>query len=139
VFESNGKEYVAFLSAGNSLAATPHGDSLWEFGLDGTLGPAPAPGKGSGTLHQEGGATPTTGNAAAGKTVFQANCSTCHGGLGEGGLHGPSLQTIAMSKDAAKVAKQVANGGGGMPAFKGQLTGQQIADVAAYVSKKIAK
>jgi mono/diheme cytochrome c family protein len=32
----------------------------------------------------------------------------------------------------------VANGGGGMPAFNGQLTAKQIADVAAYVSQKIA-
>ena len=38
-------------SGGNSLAATPHGDSLWLFGLDGTLGPAPTPGKGTGTEH----------------------------------------------------------------------------------------
>jgi alcohol dehydrogenase (cytochrome c) len=139
VFQQNGKEYIVFLSAGNSLAATPHGDSLWEFALDGTLGPAPAPSRGVGTLHQEGGATPRTGNAAAGKTVFQANCSSCHGSLGGGANGGPSLQTDAKAKDAAKVAKQVANGGGGMPAFKGQLTRQQIADVAAYVSQKIAK
>jgi alcohol dehydrogenase (cytochrome c) len=139
VFEQNGNEYLAFLSAGNSLAATPHGDSLWVFGLDGTLGPAPPPGKGIGTLHQEGGGTPTTGNAAAGKTVYQANCGTCHGSLGEGGNGGPSLQTIATAKDAAKVARQVTNGGGGMPAFNGQLTAQQIADVAAYVSQKIAR
>ena len=139
VFQQNGGEYLAFLSAGNSLAATPHGDSLWVFGLDGTLGPAPAPGKGVGTLHQEGGATLSAGNATAGKTVFQAACSACHGSLGEGGLHGPSLQTLPNAADAAKVAAQVENGGGGMPAFNGQLTAKQIADVAAFVSQKIAK
>ncbi len=49
--EQGGKEYVLFLSGGNSLQATPHGDSLWLFGLDGTLGPAPTPGKGSGVQH----------------------------------------------------------------------------------------
>ena len=37
------------------------------------------------------------------------------------------------------MVKQVMNGGGGMPAFKGQLTNAQIAAVAAYVSQKIAK
>ena len=31
------------------------------------------------------------------------------------------------------------NGGGGMPAFKGQLTDGQINDVAAYVTQKITK
>ena len=49
VFEQDGKQYVAFLSAGNSLIASPHGDSLWLFSLDGTMGPAQAPGAGSGT------------------------------------------------------------------------------------------
>ena len=33
-----------------------------------------------------------------------------------------------------KVLTQVTNGGGVMPPFKGTLTEQQIADVAAYVS-----
>src|SRR4029077_8521262 len=70
IFQQNGKEYIAFLAGGNSLAATPHGDNLWMFSLDGALGPAPAPGKGTGTQHGgEGGgnaAPPTTGNAAAG-------------------------------------------------------------------------
>ena len=35
--------------------------------------------------------------------------------------------------------EQVTNGGGGMPAFKGQLTDAQIKAVAAYVTQKIAK
>ena len=35
--------------------------------------------------------------------------------------------------------KRVTNGGGGMPAFKGQLSQKQLSDVAAYVSQKIAK
>jgi quinohemoprotein ethanol dehydrogenase len=138
VFQQGGQEYLAFLAAGNSLAATAHGDDLWVFGLDGKLGPAPPPGKGKGTTHKEG--TPSkTANAAAGKTVFQANCSTCHGSLGQGGNGGPDLRTNPTSKDSAKVIKQVTNGGGGMPPFKSTLTAQQIENVAAYVTQKIAK
>ena len=38
VFEENGQEEVAFLSAGNSLEASPHGNTLWIFGLNGKLG-----------------------------------------------------------------------------------------------------
>ena len=34
--------------------------------------------------------------------------------------------------------RQVTNGGGGMLAFKGQLTDAQIKAVSAYVSQKIA-
>lgn len=36
-FEEDGKEYVAFYAAGNSLAASAHGDELWLFSLDGEL------------------------------------------------------------------------------------------------------
>ena len=35
VFEHDGKEYVAFYAGGNALAASPHGDNLWLFSLDG--------------------------------------------------------------------------------------------------------
>jgi cytochrome c553 len=142
IFQMKGKEYVAFLSGGNSLGATPHGDSLWLFGLDGTLGPAQAPGKGSGVAHAgEGGGKSTTskGNAAAGKTVFANNCVSCHGPDGRGGNGGPDLTTIPSAKNLKTVLAQVENGGGGMPAFKGQLTPKQIADVGAYVTLKITK
>jgi quinohemoprotein ethanol dehydrogenase len=137
VFQHKGKERIAFLSAGNSLAATAHGDSLWLFGLDGTMGPAPAPGAGKGTEHKgETGGTPT---AANGKAVFAANCAVCHGALGTGGNGGPDLTAIAAAKITSKVVSQVTNGGGGMPAFKGQLTTKEINAVAAYVSGTIAK
>jgi quinohemoprotein ethanol dehydrogenase len=145
IFQQNGKEYIAFLAGGNSLAATPHGDNLWLFALDGTLGPAAAPGKGTGTQHGgEGGGKTTTsaavkGNAVAGATVFANNCVSCHGADGHGGNGGPDLTTIPSAKDYATVVKQVENGGGGMPAFKDQLTAKQIADVATYVTQKITK
>jgi quinohemoprotein ethanol dehydrogenase len=140
IFQSGGTEFVAFLSGGNSLAATPHGDSLWLFGLDGTLGPAPTPGKGSGTQHEGEGtkkSAASKGNAAAGKTVFENNCVSCHGADGHGGNGGPDLTGIPSAKNRNRVVAQVLNGGGGMPAFKGQLTSKQIADVAAFVTEKI--
>jgi quinohemoprotein ethanol dehydrogenase len=141
IFQQNGKEYLAFLSGGNSLQATPHGDSLWLFGLDGTLGPAPAPGAGQGTQHagEGGGKTSTSpkASAAAGKTVFANNCVSCHGATGHGGNGGPDLTSIPSAKSMSTVVKQVENGGGGMPAFKGQLTPQQIQDVSAYVTHDI--
>jgi quinohemoprotein ethanol dehydrogenase len=141
IFQQGGKEYVAFLSGGNSLAATPHGDSLWLFGLDGKLGPAPTPGKGQGTQHA-GEKTPKktstgAGDAAAGKTVFAENCVSCHGASGHGGNGGPDLTSIPSAKNQNRVVSQVENGGGGMPAFKGQLTPKQITDVSAYVTEKI--
>jgi alcohol dehydrogenase (cytochrome c) len=137
VFEQDGKEYVAFLSAGNSLMASAHGDSLWLFSLDGTMGPAPAPGAGSGTGHAGEGGEQGTGDPAAGKTVFADNCAGCHGVSGTGGNGGPDLTAIPSAKDEATVMKQVQNGGGGMPAFKGTLTQKQILDVTAYVTQEI--
>jgi quinohemoprotein ethanol dehydrogenase len=148
IFQQNGKEFIAFLSGGNSLGATPHGDDLWLLGLDGTLGPAAAPGAGTGTQHAgEGGkttkGTTTTatkpGNVAAGATVYSDNCTSCHGADGHGGNGGPDLTLFPTAKNVDAVVKQVENGGGGMPAFKGLLTPQQIADVAAYVTQKITK
>ena len=137
VFEQDGKEYVAFLSAGNSLMASAHGDSLWLFSLDGTMGPAPAPGAGAGTGHAGEGGNQATGDPAAGKTVFADNCAGCHGVSGTGGNGGPDLTAIPSAKDEATVTKQVQNGGGGMPAFKGTLTPKQIHDVTAYVTQEI--
>jgi quinohemoprotein ethanol dehydrogenase len=147
-FERNGHQYVAFYAGGNSLAGTAHGDNLWLFGLEGTLGPVGPAGTGNAIEHAGEApnnntppATTTTanagGNTAAGQKIFAENCSVCHGADGHGGNGGPDLTSIPTAKDMAKVVAQVANGGGGMPAFKGQLSAQQINDVAAYVTKKI--
>ncbi len=47
------------------------------------------------------------------------------------GTAGPNLDELKPPLDA--VIAQVTNGGGGMPPFSGQLTEQQIRDVAAFV------
>jgi hypothetical protein len=44
VFEHKGQQYVMLVSAGSALGGTTHGDSVWLFGLDGKLGPAPTAG-----------------------------------------------------------------------------------------------
>ena len=117
------------------FAGTPHGDNLWLFGLDGTLGPAPAPRAGAALQHAgEGTPVPLApANAANGATVFAANCTICHGARGTGGNGGPDLTALPNAKDMTKVVRQVTNGGGGMPAFQATLTPQQIVDVSAYV------
>jgi len=150
VFQRNGKEYLVFYAGGNSLAGTPHGDNLWLFGLDGTLGPVAAGGTGEAIEHageapnnnkpaNPGNTNNGKGNAAAGQQLFASNCSVCHGAQGTGGNGGPDLTSSEKAKSLAAVVEQVSNGGGGMPAFKGQLSDSQINDVATYVSTKIAK
>jgi quinohemoprotein ethanol dehydrogenase len=138
VFEHEGKEYVTFLAGGNALAASPHGANLWLFSLDGTLGPVEPGSAGKGTGHAgESPAGPADeGDADAGEEVFAANCSGCHGLDGLGANGGPTLANVTSLERARA---QVTNGGGGMPAFKDTLTEQQIADVAAYVTERIAR
>jgi mono/diheme cytochrome c family protein len=86
------------------------------------------------------GSTPTGGEApagdpVAGKAVFTESCGTCHtlADAGTTGTVGPNLDDA--QPDEAKVSSQVINGGGAMPAFGGQLSDQQIADVSAYVAQ----
>jgi len=76
-----------------------------------------------------------TGNPTAGKAVFlSAGCTSCHTlkDAGSTGTIGPNLDQAKPSFDLVTV--RVTNGKGVMPAFKGQLSDQKIADVAAYVS-----
>ena len=74
------------------------------------------------------------GDSAAGKGVFaSAGCSGCHTlqAAGASGTVGPNLDDLKPELPA--IQEQVINGGGGMPPYKGQLSDQQIADVAAFV------
>ena len=156
VFEDEGEEKVAIYAGGNSLAATPHGENFWVFSLGGTMGPEKGTEKeAEGTVHkgeeegkEAGGETPAeksgeeaaaggAPNAEAGKEVFAEECSVCHGATGHGGNGGPDLRTMPLAKSQAGAEKQVTEGGGGMPAFKEQLSEEEIKNVAAYVVEDI--
>lgn len=80
-----------------------------------------------------GGSEASGGDPAAGEAVFAENCAACHGETGHGGAAGPDLRTMPLAQTEAGAIKQVTNGGGGMPAFGGQLSEEEISDVAAYV------
>ncbi len=75
------------------------------------------------------------GDPVAGKTVFVANCGTCHtlADAGTSGTIGPNLDDSQPS--AELVLDRVTNGAGAMPPFADTLSEQQIADVVAYVSQ----
>jgi cytochrome c6 len=77
---------------------------------------------------------PTSGDPAAGKSVFLGNCGGCHTlrDAGTRGVVGPNLDERMPSYD--KVVDRVTNGRGIMPSFRGRLSEKEIADVAAYVS-----
>jgi mono/diheme cytochrome c family protein len=114
-------------SSGNEPAAQTSTQSKPLPAPTKTTAPAPT------TTQAAGGAA--QGDPAAGKQVFaSASCAGCHTlkDAGASGTVGPNLDQLKPSQDA--VEHQVTNGGGGMPAFKGQLSAKQIQDVAAYVS-----
>jgi cbb3-type cytochrome c oxidase subunit III len=81
-----------------------------------------------------GGATATSG-----KSIFSANCASCHTlkAAGATGTVGPNLDGLKPSFARAK--KQVINGGGAMPPFKGKLTDAQIDAVARFVASSAGK
>jgi mono/diheme cytochrome c family protein len=82
----------------------------------------------------------TTKNSSSGADVFKtAGCENCHtlAVAGANGRVGPNLDQL--QPDEPTVERQVTNGGGGMPSFKGTLSPAQIKAVAEYVSKNAGK
>lgn len=93
---------------------------------------------------QEQNATGTGGEAAgggdeAGKSVFAANCASCHtlAAADATGAVGPDLDQVKPSE--AKTKSMVENGGGAMPAFAGQLSDSEITDVSQFVADNAGK
>lgn len=75
-----------------------------------------------------------------GATVFADNCAGCHGGDGTGGI-GPRLaggRVVAQFPDPADQIAVVTNGRGGMPAWGGKLTDEEIAAVVEYTRTVLA-
>jgi mono/diheme cytochrome c family protein len=76
------------------------------------------------------------GNPTAGAAIFQkAGCKSCHtlAAAHSNGTVGPNLDQA--KPDYRLATARVTLGKGVMPSFKGQLSDQQIADVASYVVK----
>jgi mono/diheme cytochrome c family protein len=81
---------------------------------------APGPG-GAGTLTA----------SSTGAEIFAAKCQGCHGANGQG-ASGPSI--VGEADDSVeKLAGIIRDGKEKMPAFKGQLTEEQITKVAEHV------
>ena len=78
--------------------------------------------------------TSTQEASAEGKSVFAANCASCHtlADADASGTVGPNLDDVKPNKDT--VEAKVKAGGGAMPSFEGQLSAAEITAVAEYVS-----
>ena len=98
--------------------------AIWLYGQNAAAAPA------------QSSPIPAGANAIAGASVFRsAGCGSCHTmtAAGASGQIGPNLDDARP--DFETVRAKVAAGGGGMPAFSGQLSAAQIRDVAAFVAK----
>ena len=76
------------------------------------------------------------GNETRGAAIFKsAGCVSCHtlAAAKSTGTVGPNLDQAAP--DYRLATARITNGKGAMPSFKGQLSDQEIADVATYVVK----
>ena len=94
-------------------------------------------GEGGATTEAEEGETgEAAGDAQAGRAVYDASgCGGCHvlEAAGSSGTAGPNLDESKPSFEEA--VEQVRNGGGGMPAFKDQLSEEEIRNVSAFVTE----
>jgi alcohol dehydrogenase (cytochrome c) len=144
-FEYKGKQYLLAYSAGSALIGSPRGDSVWLFGLDGTVPPVQPgqPVSRNATVAAAPAGTPPAGaargaaNVAVGKQVFAQACVVCHGDDGKGG-HGGGAPLVGL-KDVAATMQTVTAGRNNMPPFNASLTPDQIRDVSAYVVEVLAR
>lgn len=72
-----------------------------------------------------------------GGQIFGNNCAACHIGGGNVVNGSKTLKQADLEKyemaSVEAIANQVTNGKNAMPAFKGRLSDEDIADVVAYV------
>ena len=108
------------------LIAVWYTSAVWLYRHD-TAAAAPA----------KGSPIPPAADVQGGAAVFKsAGCGSCHTleAAGADGQIGPNLDDA--HPDFVTVRAKVEQGGGGMPAFGGQLSSQQIRDVAAFVAAR---
>ncbi len=75
---------------------------------------------------------------AEGRKLFARNCAVCHGKHAEGKGRYPSLNGTRHVGHHAPSAllRRIANGGGGMPPFKGKLSKTQRENILIYLHAK---
>ena len=76
-----------------------------------------------------------SGDATSGESLYGTHCSSCHmaDGTGNPGLNYPSLVEHAPHETDEEIVAIVLEGEEAMPAFRSQLSDQEVADVLAYI------
>ena len=75
-----------------------------------------------------------TESGAAGLTIYNSRCATCHRSDLSGGT-GPALgpDSAAAGKSPEVILQIITRGATGMPSWAGILTDQEISDVVAFL------
>ncbi|MBV8579783.1 MAG: cytochrome c [Candidatus Eremiobacteraeota bacterium] len=83
---------------------------------------------------QSGSSSTATGSASAGKSLFSANCSSCHGATGTEGGIGPSLKNEKSRKNYAQAVAWIKDPQPPMPKlYPSPLNEKDVDDLATYV------
>jgi len=90
-----------------------------------------------GVTEQQVAAAGAAVSTAVGKSIFDKNCSACHGASGGGGSGGmfPALagNGDVNAADPTAIVATIVHGRNVMPSWKGQLSNADIAAVATYI------
>ncbi|WP_270170763.1 c-type cytochrome [Paenibacillus sp. SYP-B4298] len=107
------------------LAASALGVYLMMFGLPEKTAPEP----------EEAFVIPDQpSDIAAAEGIYKNSCLGCHGTDMQGGM-GPALNQIGGTLTKEEIYKKIMGGGNGMPAFKEQLSSEQIANLSSWLAQ----
>ena len=82
---------------------------------------------------------PADQEVTAGAALFnQKGCHACHAISGTGGQRGPDLTFTADRLTREQIIIRILNGGGGMPAYAGTLTPEELARLTAFMETRRA-
>ena len=138
------KPAMAFAASAFLLAAC--GDGANSNGTYSANTAASRPASNSGTQGNAAQPSPTPDEFAAVRAVYAQECLRCHQAEGQGGVfEEPGLKPLkvpslreghALGHTDAQLARQITNGGEGMPAFKARLKPEQITQLVAFIRKE---
>ena len=143
--EHRGKQYILAYSSGNALIGSPRGDSVWLFGLDGTLPPvdqgvrvsrlAEAPPEVSGTARPRRQRVQPMSSTAKRCTKKPASSAT----VWTGKVVTAAVRRSTNWPTSRRRSTSSAAGRNNMPPFGQTLTAEQIRDIGTYVVEELPR